>query len=211
MDLDFKLGEPEISKDKQGKEIRTIDDEHQPSTPANILLTKWISPYRTADNAGKEFFHNGNFMCTTLGMVVLRYADILLMKAEALIWTKGEGNAEAVSILNQIRTRAGLSANSQGTKAELKQERRCELAFEFLTPRWLDLMRWGDFDLLEQPLHGFDLNYYGKTYDPTTGKGEKKLIEVWPARKFNPAVNKVFPIPQSAIDGSKHLKQNVGY
>ena len=211
MDLDFKLGEPTISKDKQGKEIRTIDAKLLPSTPANILLTKWISPYRTADNAGKEFFQNGNFMCTTLGMVVLRYADILLMKAEALIWTKGEGNAEAVSILNQIRTRAGLSANSQGTKAELKQERRCELAFEFLSPRWLDLMRWGDFDLLEQPLHGFDLNYYGMTYDPATGKGERKLIEVWPARKFNPAVNKVFPIPQSAIDGSKHLKQNVGY
>lgn len=210
MDMDFILGEPtKVSTNDKGEKVAEID--HKPSSPANILLTKWIKPYEKSDNAGKEFLLDGNFMSTTLGMVVLRYADILLMKAEALIWTKGEGNSEAVALLNQIRTRAGLSADSKGTKKELKQERRCELAFEFLSPRWLDLMRWGDYSLAEQPLHGFDINHFAVTYDAARHTGELRQIEVWPARHFNPEVNKVFPIPQSAIDASKHLKQNIGY
>lgn len=210
MDLDFTLGKPKsVTKNNKGETIVEID--RVPSSPANILLTKWINPYKKSENAGKEFFLNGNFMSTTLGMVVLRYADILLMKAEALIWTKGEGNAEAVSLLNQIRTRAGLPADSKGTKADLKSERRCELAFEFLSPRWLDLMRWGDYDLVKKPLHGFDINHFGATYDATSQTGELKMIEVWPARNFNPEVNKIFPIPQSDIDAAKNLKQNIGY
>ena len=52
----------------------------------------------------------------------------MLMKAEALIWTKGEGDAEAKQLLNQIRDRAGLPQNSQATKVQLMNERRCELA-----------------------------------------------------------------------------------
>ncbi len=72
--------------------------------------------------------------------VVLRYADVLLMLAEAV----GEG-AEGYGYINQVRTRAGLpdlDGSSPGSYAEkLLHERRVELAFE--NHRWADLLRFG--------------------------------------------------------------------
>ena len=72
--------------------------------------------------------------------VVFRYADVLLMLAEAI----GEGD-EAYGFINQVRTRAGLgdiNADSPGSFEEkLLQERRIELAFE--NHRWADLLRFG--------------------------------------------------------------------
>jgi len=69
---------------------------------------------------------------------VLRYADVLLMLAEAL----GETN-EAYGFINQVRTRAGLASIDQSTPGtfedKLLQERRVELAFE--NHRWPDLLR----------------------------------------------------------------------
>lgn len=72
--------------------------------------------------------------------VVFRYADVLLMLAEAI----GESD-EAYSLINQVRNRAGLGpidASSPGSFSEkLLQERRVELAFE--NHRWADLLRFG--------------------------------------------------------------------
>lgn len=72
--------------------------------------------------------------------IVLRYADVLLMLAEAL----GE-NEESYGLINQVRARAGLgpiSAATPGTFADkLLHERQVELAFE--NHRWPDLLRFG--------------------------------------------------------------------
>jgi hypothetical protein len=72
--------------------------------------------------------------------VVFRYADVLLMLAEAI----GEGE-EAYGLINQIRNRAGLDdidASTPGTFEEkLLNERRLELAYE--NHRWPDLLRFG--------------------------------------------------------------------
>ena len=72
--------------------------------------------------------------------VVFRYADVLLMLAEAL----GEG-PDAYDLINQVRARAGLDpvdASSPGSFSDkLLQERRVELAFE--NHRWADLLRFG--------------------------------------------------------------------
>ena len=72
--------------------------------------------------------------------VVFRYADVLLMLAEAL----GE-SAESYALINEIRDRAGLDgidASTPGSFEEkLLQERQLELAFE--NHRWPDLKRFG--------------------------------------------------------------------
>lgn len=74
---------------------------------------------------------------------VFRYADVLLMLAEAI----GE-SPEAYSLINQVRARAGLGpidGNTPGSFADkLLQERRVELAFE--NHRWADLKRFGVAD-----------------------------------------------------------------
>ena len=74
---------------------------------------------------------------------VIRYADVLLMYAEAL--NENGKTAAALPYLNQIRTRAGVTPLERLTQAEMRAnivlERRMELAFE--GHRWFDLVRTG--------------------------------------------------------------------
>lgn len=175
------------------------------SSTSGMTFRKWMDPFKDISGVGKIFNPSGDNHTTKLALPLLRYADILLMRAEALIWSKGEGNGEAVQLLNQIRRRAGLPENSQATKAQLKNERRCELAFEFLPSRFIDLVRWKDYDKLEQPLHGIKVDAVVNEV-PITSK-----TQVWPARKFNPQKNHVFPIPSKEVSDKFKLKQNVGY
>ena len=97
-------------------------------------------PYLERFNTGDNF-------------IISRLADVLLMQAEALN-EAGFPNAEAFTLLNRVRTRAGLAAksinNADATlkvasqaefRAAIAQERRVELAFE--NHRWFDLVRTG--------------------------------------------------------------------
>lgn len=85
---------------------------------------------------------------------VLRYADVLLMYAEALNEQGFVADGEAFSFLNQVRRRAGLPdktavnaepslqvADQASFRLAIEQERRVELAFE--NHRWFDLVRTG--------------------------------------------------------------------
>jgi starch-binding outer membrane protein, SusD/RagB family len=82
-----------------------------------------------------------------------RYSDALLMLAECLN-EEAFGNAQAFALLNQVRTRAGVPAKTQGNakpelainnqeafRAAIALERRLELAGE--NHRWFDLVRTG--------------------------------------------------------------------
>lgn len=77
---------------------------------------------------------------------VLRYADVLLMLAEALN-EQSYGSADAFKCINDIRRRAGLSlltnsttANQEAFRDAILNERRFEFAFE--NQRWFDLLRY---------------------------------------------------------------------
>ncbi|WP_133273377.1 RagB/SusD family nutrient uptake outer membrane protein [Hymenobacter radiodurans] len=77
-----------------------------------------------------------------INFIVMRYADILLMKAEAILRGGGGTPAEALTIVNQIRTRSKLPALTGSlTMAQLMDERRREFIGEGL--RWHDLVRSG--------------------------------------------------------------------
>lgn len=120
--------------------------------------------------------------------IVLRYADVLLMAAEAEFNLGNE--PKAIEYVNQVRSRVGMPAltAAEYTGANLRdaiwRERRIELAMEGL--RFFDLVR-----------QGRAAEFIGATPE---GKAFKK------------GVNEVFPIPQSEIDlsGGK-IQQNVGY
>ena len=71
-------------------------------------------------------------LCHTQDLVLIRFADVLLMHSEL---------KEDATGINRVRQRAGLTPVSYSQEA-LKRERRFELAFEGL--RYFDLMRWGD-------------------------------------------------------------------
>ena len=75
---------------------------------------------------------------------LMRYADLLLMHAEAL--NEDGRNPEALVFVNQVRARSGAVALGAMNQAELRQqirhhERPVELSMEY-TIRWFDLYRW---------------------------------------------------------------------
>ena len=108
----------------------------------------------------------GAWWGSPMNRIVLRYADVLLMRAEALVQLNEEGGiTEAIAIVNSIRNRARLStamiadyeslykvrlnvrpysgsySQSEAMKI-VKHERRVELAME--SERFFDLVRWGE-------------------------------------------------------------------
>ena len=95
-------------------------------------------------------------------IVLIRLADIMLLRAEALVAVGGSANiTEALSLLNAIRTRAGLPAfNTEADAAAMYgdlesailHERSIELCFE--GQRWFDLVRTGQAISTMQPLNG---------------------------------------------------------
>lgn len=82
-----------------------------------------------------------------LNMPVMRYSDILLMYAEAMIGgVTGDapsytGSKSALDVLNIVRRRAGLAEKAQCELADIQEERAKEFAGEHI--RKYDLMRWG--------------------------------------------------------------------
>ena len=68
----------------------------------------------------------------------MRYADVLLMMAEACVRDGASGD----SYYNEVRTRAGLPTKTGVTMDDIKKERFLELCFE--ATRWQDLKRWDD-------------------------------------------------------------------
>lgn len=79
----------------------------------------------------------------TVNWKILRYADVILLAAEA--YSLQGNDTKALGLLNDIRSRAGLAdATATGTALleAIKLERFKELAFE--GQRFWDLVRWGD-------------------------------------------------------------------
>ena len=87
-------------------------------------------------------------------MYVIRYADVLLMRAEALA-KQNTGKDEIMSMVNQVRQRADVMMpkveDAEGSNLSydqlldvVKHERRVELALE--GTRYFDLMRWKEMD-----------------------------------------------------------------
>lgn len=119
--------------------------------------------------------------------VVYRFADVLLMKAEAL---NEQGLTDEARIpLNTVRARAGLAEIPTGkTKAQMKEiiihERRMELAFE--GHRWFDMIRIDNGEYAVKFLHSIG--------------------------KKNATVGRLlYPVPQVEIDANPLFTQNEAY
>jgi hypothetical protein len=82
-----------------------------------------------------------------LNVPLMRYADVLLMRAEAL--NEGSGTAEAITLINLVRASHGkmpaITATSQAdVKNQIIHERTME--FQLESSRFFDLRRWGMLD-----------------------------------------------------------------
>lgn len=124
-------------------------------------------------------------------IILLRLADILLLKAEALV--EQNNVADAIAIVNEIRERAGitpLDKNMSQDKARLavENERQLELLFE--GHRWYDLVR---NERMEEVMA-----------QATDKNGVPMIKDVSEFRRL-------MPVPQGQIDINERLDQNTGY
>lgn len=139
-----------------------------------------------------------------LDLPVLRYADLVLLKAEVL-YNLSQPQL-ALTELNRIRARAFKNANHNYTLADIASpdafldklllERRLELAFE--NERWYDLVRTNRFVS--------ELTQVQTAYNPTTGVAQ--TVTLAPKTHY-----RYFPIPETEIEKSNPgvLAQNEGY
>ncbi|MDU1892408.1 MAG: RagB/SusD family nutrient uptake outer membrane protein [Dysgonomonas sp.] len=133
-------------------------------------------------------------LASTQDLVLIRFADVLLMHSELTQTSDG---------INKVRERAGLTGVGAYTFDALKKERRLELAFEGV--RWYDLMRWGEASTA--------LDKQGDVMVRNMG-GDPVQMAVygggWSARYA--ATGGFWPIPQTQITRSAGvLVQNKGW
>lgn len=156
-----------------------------------------------------------------LNIMLVRYAEILLMYAEAKI-ELNQIDETVYSAINKVRKRVNMPDVSSGkTQAQLRyllrQERKVELAYEGL--RYFDIRRWKiSHEVIPGPLYGRPKRDYLSSYIPTFDKnglahydGYADKLRVFDNRSFNSQRDYLWPIPQKELDINKNLSQNTGY
>ena len=165
-----------------------------------------------------EYLIKGSWWGSPMNRIVFRYADVLLERAEALVQLNEGGAAEAVGLVNRLRSRALQSAQTgilagyetaygvkmsvgqytgtysqEETLAIVKTERRLEMGME--SERFFDLVRWGEADII--------LNNYYAT--------EAANCAIYAGAHFTKNKDEYLPIPYSQIAASNgHYTQNIG-
>lgn len=156
-------------------------------------LRKWFDPTAPAG------------LASGLNLILMRYADVLLMYAEAKT-ELGEMNETVWNkTIRPIRERAGFTDASAlnypasgDMQTIVRRERRCELAIE--GTRLYDIRRW---KTIETALNG---NPRGAKF----AADNTQYIQL-DKRSFNKDRDYLFAIPQSQRDINKNLTQNPGY
>ncbi len=176
-------------------------DEYAPggvSSPTGYYIRKYYDPTSVGN------FNSG------LNLILIRYADILLMHAEALNETTGLNSSAWDQTIKPLRQRAGftdaaaLQFNSTLSQVQLsdviRRERRTELAMEGL--RIFDIRRWR---IAETVLNGW---VHGARFgEPTIDNGYIRVNQ----RSFDPNKHYLWPIPREERNRNTNLSQNNGW
>lgn len=152
---------------------------------------------------------------------IMRYAEVLLMYAEAAL-ANGQ-KTEALDAVNQIRTRAGIAPLTDITLDDIKAEKKIELWLEGC--RWADLVRWGDFEGVEKAGQNVSQLYDRLSRTPQAGE---ELTETFRDNRFYLVKTHVaidnkntvgfkagkherFPFPTNSVSINPNLVQNPGW
>jgi hypothetical protein len=156
------------------------------------------------DNVIPNYFFNESQRCYPM----IRYADILLMYAEAMNEYAGPSD-EVYDAVEAIRARAGLDAyqlkpgmTQVEMRSAIQHERQVELAFE--ESRFWDVRRWKIAD------HTDNQTMYGMRVQKDGNGNYTYSKETIRKHSFRTAMY-LWPIPQSEIAKSVELLQNPGY
>lgn len=139
----------------------------------------------------------------------MRYAEVLLLAAEANLMAGNQSEADAC--LNEVRTRAQLP-NKTATLEAIKLEKRLELCSEFT--RYQDIIRWGDAEglLKDQGIHSpLLINKSNSPDEPDNVVVEYIQYNTDPSRYgFKPRHYRL-PIPATEMRLNPNMVQNEGW
>lgn len=184
---------------------------------AGFMINKYMDPFKHKDPKENGYVSaNGDWPTVRINFPIIRFAEMLLFRAEAYLMTGAADKATAD--LNRIRVRSNLEPiEGTATMTDLYHERRCELAFEF-TDHLFDLKRWNRSSNAEiKALAIKELNAH-----PRVRNHEDRMDpeSAWTVADYEDYKNKsaysdykmVFPYPSAQITKSNgQLKQNEGY
>ena len=191
---------------------------------SGFMINKYMDAFKH-ENADKKGYvsTNGDWPTSRVNMPLIRFAEMLLFRAEAYLATNHPD--KAATDLNRLRTRAHLTPIAgNATWTDLYHERRCELAFEF-TDHLYDLKRWfhaGNAEI--KALAEKELNAHPRARHYADRSDSNSTFEIGAYEDYvneaNPLVKAVkyddhfiaFPYPSTEITKSGGaLKQNDGY
>lgn len=104
--------------------------------------TTWANPYynyKAYQSQSAETWNQAYKSSTGKNLRILKYSDVLLIRAEAGFHVGATG--ESLARINELRTRAGLAELASITLEQIWKERRLEMAMEH--DRWFDIVRTG--------------------------------------------------------------------
>ncbi|WP_100314287.1 RagB/SusD family nutrient uptake outer membrane protein [Thermoflavifilum aggregans] len=166
------------------------------TTKGDVFLHRAFLKYVTPDKLTQSGVGSAN------NPRILRYADVLLLKAEAILQSGGS-TKDAIDLINEVRTRArnmsntGQPANYNDLVTDKNQimqwimkERLIELAGE--GQRWWDLRRWALAGIIT-----LDNAFFSSAIPD--------------AMSFQSPKHLNFPIPSSEVDVNPNIVQNPGY
>ncbi len=161
----------------------------------NLLGFMWQS---------EEYADTGSDHMSRANDPKLRYADVLLLYAEACVALNSD-MADGLAALNKVRVRAGLEPLASMTYQDVKDERRAEMWGE--RDRYFDLVRWGDAPKVLKDAGKVRYEFYG--YKPGTTEYDIResagLGHGWD-NKFL-----LFPFPDLQLKANENLVQNPGW
>lgn len=184
---------------------------------AGFQINKYMDPFKHKDATNEGYVNtNGDWPTARINFPLIRFAEMLLFRAEAYLMT---GKPElAKADLNRIRVRSNLQPlEGTPTMKDLYHERRCELAFEY-TDHLFDLKRWHRSSNAEiKELAAKELNAHPRVriYEDRSNPESTFTIgdyEDYKEKKTYEDYMMVFPYPSNQITKSNgKLKQNKGY
>ena len=186
---------------------QTIEDAFDPADlvydPTVMCAVRNAGKWRRETVYEKQM--SAKSLYTTINFPILRYADVLLMYAEAINEYAGAPDDQAKEAIREIRKRAGVKTDEsllgdyRSFRDLVRNERGRELAFEGLR-KW-DLIRWGTF---VEKMHNAGTN------QPTENKYRNVSYTNYASANYaNVTARHIYlPIPTKELAVNHALRQN---
>ena len=180
-----------------------VDDNGVPNTShtGNTAYGQLNQEYSQQNMVWRKFVEEGDWggriasrSHSPVNWPIIRFADVLLMLAEAYV-SSGQA-AQAAPLVNRVRGRVGMPAKSNITMADIEYERCMEFAVEGL--RYWDLKRWGKYCSTVNGLEEVDVFGINRQSTKNFDEARWEGLGCW-------------PIPQAEINKNPNLEQNPGW